>query len=197
MLDEARIGSWLQTAMGRAYWPRDPRPEEVFLDDIAISLSNQCRFGGHVKIGCWYPVSQHVLLVSEVVEREVKRDPSISPYTWQVTTALAFMHDWAEAYLVDVPRPVKKYLVGYDAIEEHNFNAIRLHFDMPLGPLPQCVWNADERLLFTERRDLLMPPPRPWEGEGGVDPLPQHIVPLSPEDARRAFFSRAEELGIR
>lgn len=43
-----RHGSFMQTATGRKFWPMDPRAEEVFIEDIAHSLSMQCRYAGHV-----------------------------------------------------------------------------------------------------------------------------------------------------
>jgi len=42
-----RRGNWLQTAGGRAFFPLDPRPEDVDILDIAHALSFVCRFGGH------------------------------------------------------------------------------------------------------------------------------------------------------
>ena len=37
-------GDWMQTATGRQFWPMDPRPHEVFIEDIAHALSMICRF---------------------------------------------------------------------------------------------------------------------------------------------------------
>ena len=44
---QARKGDWLQTFSGRIFFPMDPRAEEVFIEDIAHSLSMQCRYAGH------------------------------------------------------------------------------------------------------------------------------------------------------
>lgn len=44
----ARKGNWMQTYTGRAFWPLDPRPEEVDPLDIAHALGMLCRYGGHV-----------------------------------------------------------------------------------------------------------------------------------------------------
>jgi hypothetical protein len=41
-----RQGSWMQTATGRAYWPVDPRGEDVCIEDIAHALGHLCRYGG-------------------------------------------------------------------------------------------------------------------------------------------------------
>lgn len=41
---EERKGVWIQTYTGRMFWPLDPRPEEIWIEDIAHALSLQCRF---------------------------------------------------------------------------------------------------------------------------------------------------------
>jgi uncharacterized protein len=44
-------GPWFQTFTGRAFFPLNPRPEDVVLEDIAHHLANICRFGGAVREG--------------------------------------------------------------------------------------------------------------------------------------------------
>ncbi len=55
-------GDWMQTATGRQFWPMDPRPHEVFIEDIAHALSMICRFGGHCRR--FYSVAEHSVLIS-------------------------------------------------------------------------------------------------------------------------------------
>lgn len=45
----ARRGDWMQLASGQPFWPLDPRPEEIHIEDIAAALSKLCRYGGHCK----------------------------------------------------------------------------------------------------------------------------------------------------
>lgn len=44
-----RKGDWMTTFSGVQFWPLDPRREEIRLEDIAHSLSQQCRFAGHTR----------------------------------------------------------------------------------------------------------------------------------------------------
>jgi hypothetical protein len=43
-MTDARLGDWLLTYSGEIYWPLDPRPEEMHLEDIAHGLSLPCRY---------------------------------------------------------------------------------------------------------------------------------------------------------
>lgn len=175
-------GNWIQTFSGGRYWPINPRAEDVRLADIAHALANQCRFAGHVRE--FYSVAQHSVLVSCIC------DPS--DRMW------GLLHDSPEAYMCDLPRPVKydPEMGIYKIIEQRNEDAIVKHFNLPPGE-PASVKAADKRLLFTERRDLL--PPLEWESDNwgmGLEgrPLPVRIIPWSPKHAEKMFLKLYEEL---
>jgi len=74
----------------------DPRPEMIYVEDIARALSQINRFGGHTR---WpYSVAQHALLVARLV-REAGGSPELC--------FAALHHDSHEAYLGDAPTPLK------------------------------------------------------------------------------------------
>ena len=176
---ELRIGDWMQTAHGRLFWPLDPRADEVHVDDIAHALANQCRFAGHCRE--FYSVAQHSVLVS---------------YEVPVEDALwGLLHDASEAYLVDLPRPVKRaseigdaYMRAETAVMAAICDRFRLSREQPAS-----IKLADDVLLMTEARDLMAPPPTPWR-ESGVKPLPSPIAAWTPQRARERFLDRFEEL---
>ena len=170
-------GDWMQLYSGAAFYPMDPRPEDVDPEDIAHALSLLCRYGGHVDR--FYSVAEHCVLMSRAVAPE--------------HAFAALLHDATEAYVVDVPRPVKRYLPDYKAIEASVWNAICLRFRLA-GDLPAEVKDADNRILLTER-DALMARTRYSWGVDAFVPLPVTVVGLSPEDAERAFRARFAELG--
>jgi len=168
-------GDWIQTYSGRAFYPLDPHAEDVCIEDIAHALSQLCRFGGHCQR--FYSVAEHSVLLSRYVA------PGFQ--LW------ALLHDASEAYLVDVPRPVKKQILGYVEAERRVMRAICERFR--LDPLePWAVKDADTRILADEARQLMVPPPMPWAGDN--NPLGVTLQFWDPLYARSEFLSRFEEL---
>ena len=166
---------WIQTFTGRRFAPLAPDPAEVDILDIAHSLSLLCRFNGHC--GRFYCVADHSVRVSRLLPDE---------------HALAgLLHDAGEAYVSDLPRPVKHQVPAFDGIEDGVLRVVFGRFGLPL-PYDDAVRRADDQLLATEMRDLMTPAPEPWPLREA--PLPGRIVPLGPEEAERAFLARFEEL---
>lgn len=179
-----RIGDWMQTYTGKQFWPLDPRIEEICIEDIAHSLAHQCRYGGHCRE--FYSVAQHSVLVSIACD--------------STDAAWGLLHDAAEAYLVDLPRPIKRYShLGneYRSIETNLMFAIRDLFALK-GEEPESVKLADNRLLVTEMRDLMATPPVTWTEakDSRNTPLSGNIRPLPPQEAEALFMRRFHELQI-
>lgn len=176
-----RRGDWIQTFTGRQFWPIDPRPEDVEIEDIAHALSLLCRFTGHVRE--FYSVAQHSVLVACLVEEQ---HPDLA--------LAALLHDASEAYLVDVPRPIKPFLDGYRIIEQAVSHVIAERFNVnPLHLDDQVVKGADRVLLRTEQRDL-MPPAHPGEDRDDVAPLRHRIYPMDSELAEVLFLRHFHRL---
>lgn len=171
----ARKGDWMQTHTGRQYWPADPRPEDVDIIDIAEALSKQCRYGGHCLK--FYSVAEHCVLMAHYLnDRGADR----------ATCFAALMHDASEAYLVDVPRPIKGRLAGYSEIENLNMMAIALRFGFA-WPMPAVVKSIDTLMLLDEQAQNMAPAPAHWNVEG--EPLGVFLRCWSPSDACGHFLS--------
>lgn len=166
---------WIQTYTGRQFFPCDPRPTDFDIHDIAHALSLQCRFNGHCST--FYSVAEHSVRVSGIC--------SAQNALW------GLLHDLGEAYLGDMPRPVKLFFPDFTRYEERLLQAACETFGL-MWPMPAEVEAADDRLLATEARDLMGPLPEPWTD--GLVPLDERIEPWSPADAERAFLKRFEEL---
>jgi len=174
----ARLGDFMQTVSGRVYWPIDPRSDEVDIRDIAHALAHQCRYAGHTRR--FYSVAEHCVLVSQVVP------PADALH--------GLLHDATEAYCVDVPRPVKRYLAGYAEIEARNWLAICERFGLD-ATLSASVHTADNSVLLAEKAALMPGGDMPW----GIAGKPAAVVVqgLSPLRARAAFLRRWRELAQR
>lgn len=182
---------WIQTFTGRAFSLIEPQSGDVTIEDIAHALSMLCRFGGHVRE--FYSVAQHSVLVSVVVER-------FQPANRALHLA-ALMHDASEAYLIDLPRPIKR-MVGFEAYKSTEKIvewAIRGRFDLSTDvPDVLAIKAADEMLLRTECRDLMGPLHPAWTRELHPDhgtTMPETIIPLLPREAEALFMARWSALG--
>jgi 5'-deoxynucleotidase YfbR-like HD superfamily hydrolase len=105
---EQRKGDWIETYTGVQFFPFDPVPGEIKIEDIAHALSLICRYNGHCKH--FYSVAQHSLNVYQVLK-------DAYPTDYQLQLA-GLLHDAAEAYICDICRPVKRQLFGYKDIED-------------------------------------------------------------------------------
>lgn len=68
----------------------------------------------------------------------------------------ALMHDASEAYLLDIPRPLKPLLTSYQEIERAVMQAIADKFGFCF-PLPEEVKRLDAAILSDERAQNMMP----------------------------------------
>lgn len=200
-----RVGHFTTTFTGRQFWPLDPRPEDVCIEDVAHHLSLICRFGGATP--SLYSVAQHSVLVSRWLGRlEVERPRQLC--LW------GLLHDGAEAYVGDMVWPLKRApgLAGFSTIEAVVMRAIVVRFDL-LPEEPEFVKQADLVLLATEKRDLMGPRSvchgntkhevshakhagrLAWGTD--VEPMAERIFPWPPDIAEGAFLERFAELGGR
>lgn len=171
----ARIGDWMQTFTGRQFWPLDPRAEEIFIEDIAHSLSMQCRYAGHSIL--FYSVAEHSVLLSQNAPADLQ--------LW------ALLHDAAEAYILDVIRPLKPNLPGYVEAEAHVMVEVCARFGLPFL-MPKEVKRLDGAILRDEAMQNMAPCVTPWTFPE-PEPLGVKLQFWTPAQAEaeflRAFYS--------
>ena len=173
--------SYIRTYSGGKFWPLDPHPDDLKIEDIAHALSNLCRWTGHSEK--FYSVAQHCVLVSENLPSHLQ--------------LAGLLHDASEAYLSDLSRPVKHapglgevYRVAERKIED----AIAVKFGLSREMSPE-IKIVDNRLLYTEARDLMKG--LTWSSAtskhnetGEPNYLSIEIEPWSPERAEQEFLQR-------
>lgn len=173
--------NWIQTYTGQKFNLMEPDPETVNIEDIAHALSMQCRFNGHLVP--FYSIAEHCWHMS-----------------YQVSAALAvhaLMHDASEAYVCDVPRPLKDILQpAYGEREDAVQKAIYKAFSLP-GRTPEeraVIKVADDRMLITERNQLFGPSPHTYHWEVKMPPYDLKLRALRPEIAEELFLGRWAQL---
>ena len=117
----------------------DPKAEDVCIEDIAHALSQQCRFAGHTSR--FYSVAEHSLLCSSMAPRR--------------HALAALLHDASEAYLVDIPTPIKRLMPEYYKAEFRLMEVIAEKFGFTY-PLAAEVDLIDKQLLQIEWESLML-----------------------------------------
>jgi hypothetical protein len=175
---ERRRGDPIGTYTGGDFHPLDPDPAAIELADIANGLANTCRYAGQCQF--YYSVGTHSIYVSKEL---ADHGSTVQLY--------GLFHDAAEAYVSDVPRPIKREIETFELIEERILNTVwkRLGVSPPTTAEWETVMDADDRLFHYESDTLLaeFEPPR-------VPDLSYELTPCSPEAVRERFLDRAETL---
>lgn len=167
---------WIQTFTGKRFYPFNPNPADIDIVDIAAALSKTCRFGGHTLK--WYSVAEHCVHVANHALPEHK--------------LAALLHDASEAYLVDVPRPIKPLIANYYSIEEKIERTIFERFGIEY-PFPAAVKLIDNRILSDERAQVMRQTDFSHEDWGStLEPLGVTLNLWSPRESMEAYLSHAE-----
>jgi len=112
----------------------DPQPEDINIMDIAWSLSyHVTRWLG--KGHGFFPVAQHCCHAFDLASSENKM--------------AALLHDASEAYILDMPKPIKDRMPEYKEIEHNLMLAIADKFGFEY-PLNEDVKMIDRVLLEDE-----------------------------------------------
>ena len=165
------------TYTGKIFNPLDPKIEDIDIEDIAHSLSMQCRFNGHIEQ--FYSIAQHSVLVSYVCE-EINSLDALS----------GLLHDASEAYICDIPSPIKKtqQFAQYREVEDKLQSLIYNKFSCPVTE-PTGVKTADHLLLKIEMNTFLNA-----RVSCHVGIIPLKIESLSPKESKILFMNRFYQL---
>jgi hypothetical protein len=124
----------VRTNSGNYIDPFNPDPSLINIVDIAHALSNCNRFGGHTEHP--FSVAQHCLNISTFFDNPHDK-------------LTALLHDASEAYLGDMPKPIKDRLPDYQLVEHNLMTVIAKKYGF-LYPLPTKIHQADKDALELE-----------------------------------------------
>lgn len=168
------IYDYIGTYSNKKYHFLNPSIDEVCIEDIARALSMNCRFSGH--ISSFYSVAEHSCIIADIILRE----------TGDLGQALsALLHDASEAYLTDVPRPIKPYLNGYSEIERKAELIIQQKFN--IKPMSKRTKYIDTHIVGIEAKLLFKHVPE-WASD--FDHVDIKINSWSPKQAKRIFLDK-------
>ena len=185
---EENMNNKIVTYTGKVFDFLDPQPEMVCIEDIAHALANICRYTGHVRK--FYSVAQHCVLMADAY---LPGDP-----------LQKLLHDAAEAYVGDMASPWKQLLRVY---ESRNCCTKDSGFSIRVNKYEQKIQDiigialgvnlsysaetkeADNRMFFTEVRDLMPPSEEFKNWKGNLAPLDFTIVPWDSDYSETAFLN--------
>jgi hypothetical protein len=133
--------AWIETYTGRQFNVFSPKVSDVNILDIAHALSMCPRFNGH--LDRYYSVAEHSWWVSKLCKPE---------------HALAgLLHDASEAYMSDVPRPIKglfpkidKVMSGVDNVIFTRYNVKEIPDEIKLLDRQMCLTEGKQGGMHTE-----------------------------------------------
>lgn len=148
----------IQTVSGTFMWPLEPHEDEIHMEDIAHGLACEYRYANHSPYP--YSVAWHSVALSHVVPDHLKK--------------YALLHDAAEAYIKDMPRPIrtqKPFDTAYEEIDDRltkvicsRFNIEKqqkelLPYDIRMGHSEMAVWAEGNSIylakLYAVKVDLM------------------------------------------
>lgn len=126
---------------GRLVNPLDLQQDDIDIVDIAHALSHQCRFTGHTRE--FYSVAEHSLRGCNLLPLEHRKQ--------------FLLHDAAEAYLLDLPSPLKNTTELGTCFKDLEYQiklAIYTKFGLPIEDDPE-ITRVDKRLCEIESASLM------------------------------------------
>lgn len=169
-----------------------PTGEDVDLAEVAMCLSNICRFAGGVLR--YYSVAEHSYLISRWLEVEHPQEPRLH--------LAGLLHDAHEAYLGDITYPVQQLLFEHSVGAKEAWHAAKARIDLLVceaaGLDPEWladprIREADLRILLDERAALMDRADEDWDVDG-LAPLDVPIKGWNPTRARRVWQARLRDL---
>lgn len=148
----------------------NPTLDMICIEDIAHALSNMPRFGGHLPE--FYSVGRHSIFCSRYVIKGKELE--------------ALLHDASEAYLLDMPTPIKRKLTNYKELENNLMSLIAEKFGFA-WPMDSDIKDVDRYALEFEWNHLMLK--KPFDSE-------YEHVSMTNAEVKQAFLDRFEELMV-
>jgi len=170
---------WINTYSGKRFDYVDMKPEQFDITDIAKGLAYIPRYCGQTEKFC--SVAEHSVNVCTLVKTPIAK-------LW------GLMHDAAEAYFGDIPRPFKWLVPEIKVVENRIQEAIIDRFAIPYyEEIQKEVKECDQIMLVTENNQL-RPNRINWGYYEDVEMADFDILCLEPPLAEKLFLNMFHEI---
>lgn len=176
------VGNTILTRSGVYFDLAKPLPEQVFAEDIAMSLGSLCRFNGHVP---FYSVAEHSYHAYEIAREQQPENLAFQK--------AVLLHDAAEAYVGDVSKPLKIMLPDFPAIEARVMAVINQALQISTI-YTIAIKSIDHALLKAEKQFLLPHHRIKWPGLAHIQDVTVGFHLWGPEQASEAFYDALIEV---
>lgn len=153
----------------------NPRPDQINIRDIAQSLSNICRYGGHCN---FYSVAEHSVHCASLAAREGGNNDVIFA---------TLMHDAHEAYIGDMTKPLKLLMPEYQKLEKKIEAVVNKKFGIDTSH-KKIIKKFDHQMLKAEKEYLFPKDKIRWNGFDTIKKPDIKIHCWIPNEAERMFF---------
>ncbi len=160
----------ITTATGFQFDLQDPKESYISVLDIALALSNICRFTGQIHEH--YSVAEHSVLISHMVDSKI--------------ALKALLHDAAEAYVGDTSSPLKSLVPAFKDIESNIQSVINNKLTGPVSEDEAKEIKAFDMVLGSREVDYFY--------RGGPSFVPNGKSTLSANDSYTLFLERYIQL---
>lgn len=168
---------YIQTFSGKRLDLSNPSVDMFSIEDIIHGLSYECRWASQTKY--FYSVAQHCIYSCGLAPLHLKLD--------------ALLHDWTEAFIKDIPRPIKDSILNYRTFERRlyllgyeKFNLYYPYLESDYNILKEI----DNRMAATECRDLMRN--QEINNYKNIEPYDFRIVPMTFDQTYEKFMELFE-----
>jgi 5'-deoxynucleotidase YfbR-like HD superfamily hydrolase len=187
----------LETVSGKFFDALDPKPDQIDINDIAWALSRIPRFAGHTIPFVPYSVAQH----SVQVMKELQSDNNLTDYNNRNLMGFhGLMHDAAEAYIGDIPSPIKHIPEFHEKIEEIETKILKVIYtsfqiELPTKEEAELVHHADMVQRAIEAYNFMYSRGKDWRLPGvSFQKLQSFEPPLTSVEAYEQFLYHFNDL---
>ena len=149
--------AYLETVNGKSVFPWNLKREDVLIDDIANSLAMQARYNGHLPE--FYSIADHSIHVTVLADM-LMSEKDITPEERRVIRLRALLHDAAEAFISDIPSPVKMFIPSMYEHEDKMIKKIYSFYGAKITDRKlkkysdQIIKKSDIMVLIGEKLDI-------------------------------------------